>query len=278
MPGTPRQPPRQVFRGLGVVEHQQPPVPAPQLTQRRPPRRAQVRVRPGAAQTGGQRRDLLPDQPGLLGGDPPHHVIARREPVRVLCRQLRLAHPAHPRQRLHHRPPPGKQRLAHIGQHLIPAGEPRIPRRDIPPHRRQHPRQPRPRPAQTTQRPRPPRKPRRSGGPGRAGHRGQQHPPRLPLGHPEHIPRHQRAQQRRHQGRGHLLHPHRHQPPRRHPRQMHQRRRPLLSGIPLRLEIRRREQRHHPVRPRQRLAHRRHEVPARRPIPHIQLDRVPGIN
>ena len=128
MPGTARQPRRQVLRGLGVVEHQQPPVPPPQLTEHRPPRRAQVRVRPGAAQLGGQRRDLLPDQPGLLRGDPPHHVIARGEPVRVLSRQLRLAHPAHPLQRLHHRPAPGQQRLPHIGQHLIPAGEPRIAR------------------------------------------------------------------------------------------------------------------------------------------------------
>ena len=110
MPGAARQPRRHVAGVLGVVEDQQPPAPPPQLAQHRRPHR--LRARPGldTAQRGAQRGELVADQPGLLGVDPPGQVVGPGEPVRVLDRQLGLAHPAHPVQRLHHRPVPGQQR------------------------------------------------------------------------------------------------------------------------------------------------------------------------
>ena len=105
-----------------------------------------------ASQRSAQGGELVADQPGLLGVDPPGQVIGSGEPVRVLDRQLGLAHPAHPVQRLHHRLVPGQQPLPHRHQQPVPAGEPRIAGRDVP-HPRHAARQPRTRPPSL---PRPP--------------------------------------------------------------------------------------------------------------------------
>ena len=43
------------------------------------------------------------------------------------------------------------------------------------------------------------------------------------------------------------------------------------------VKLRGREQRHHPVTPIQRIVHRSDEIPARGPVPHIQLNAVPGL-
>ena len=85
-----------------------------------------------AAQRGAQGGELVADQPGLLGIDPPGHVIVVGEPVRVLDRQLGLAHPAHALQRLHHRRVPGQQPVPDRRQQLVPAGEPRVAGRHVP--------------------------------------------------------------------------------------------------------------------------------------------------
>ena len=53
--------------------------------------------------------------------------------------------------------------------------------------------------------------------------------------------------------------------------------RPFLGGVPGPIEILCREQRHHSVATLQRIAHRGDEVLACRPVPHIQLDGVPGL-
>ena len=221
MPGPARQHPRHILRPAGVIEDQQPPVPLPQLGQHRPPRRRQPRPGLGAAQLRGQPGQLLPDQPRGLGVDPPHQVIAAREPVRVLDRQLRLADPAHAVQRLHHRPVPGQQRLPHRHQQPIAPGEPRVAGRDVP-HPRPAPRPPRPGPAR-----------RRPGLPGNPGLRAGRPGPATASSsarraasssHPEYIRGDQRPQQRRHLLGRNCLHPHRHQPPLRHPRHVHQRR------------------------------------------------------
>jgi hypothetical protein len=81
----------------------------------------------------GQRRELLPDQPGLLRGDPPHQVIAVRKPLRVLCGKLCLADSAHAVQGLDHGLIPGQQPFPHRRQQPISPGKSRIARRDIPP-------------------------------------------------------------------------------------------------------------------------------------------------
>ena len=83
-----------------------------------------------ASQRQAEGGDLVPDQPALLGVDPPGQVVGPGEPVRVLGRQLGLAHPAHPVQRLHHRRVPGQQPLPHLSQQIVAAGEPRITRRE----------------------------------------------------------------------------------------------------------------------------------------------------
>ena len=116
MPAAARQPRRHVRGVLGVVEDQQPPAAVPQLGQHRRPHR----LGPGPGLHAPQRKaeggDLVPDQPALLGVDPPGQAIGCGEPVRVLGRQLGLAHPAHPVQRLHHRVVPGQQLLPHLRQ------------------------------------------------------------------------------------------------------------------------------------------------------------------
>ena len=89
---------------------------------------------------------LLADPVGLLGVDPPHHVVVAGEPPRVLHRELGLAHPARAVQGVHHRPARPLQPLPQPHQHPVAAGERLVRARHRPPHRRQHPRQPRPRP------------------------------------------------------------------------------------------------------------------------------------
>ena len=143
MTAAARQPGSDVGGVLGVVEDQQPPPPLPQLSQYHRPHRLGACPGLQAPQRCPQRGDLVADQVGLLGVDPPGQVIGPGEPVRVLGRELGLAHPAHPLERLHHRPVPGQQPLPHRHQQTVPAGEPRIAGRDVPYPR--HPaRQPRP--------------------------------------------------------------------------------------------------------------------------------------
>src|ERR1700677_4102765 len=129
-----RQPRGQVDGRFGVVKDQQPLSPPPQLGQRR---LAGGIGQPGsrlyAAQVLPQFRELAANQPGLVRTDPPHHVIAVREAVRVLHGQLRLADPAYSLQRLHGRPVPGQQPGPDSGQELLPPDEPRITWRYVPP-------------------------------------------------------------------------------------------------------------------------------------------------
>ena len=132
MPGPAGQPRPDRGGGLGIVEDQQPPATVVQVGQHRRPHG--VCARPGldAAQRGAQGGELVADQPGLLGIHPPGHVIAVGEPVRVLDRQLGLAHPAHALQRLHPRVVPGLQLVPHRRQHPVPAGEGRVAGRNVP--------------------------------------------------------------------------------------------------------------------------------------------------
>jgi hypothetical protein len=179
-------------------------------------------------------------------------------------------------QRLHHRPIPGHQPLPHRHQKTVPPGEPRITGWDVP-DPRHRPRQARTgtaRPAHPSQRA-PGREHRLAVRAPRPRHRLQQDLAGLLLGHPEQIPGDQRPQHRGHLPGGYLFHPHRHQPL--GALHVDHRGRPFLGGVPGPVEIRRREQRHHPVTPLQRITHRRHEIPARRPVPHIQLDHVPRL-
>ena len=132
MPGPAGKPPGDVGGILGIVEDQQPPAALVQVGQHRRPHLPGARPGLDAPQRHPEGGELVPDQPGLLGVDPPRHLIAAGEPVRVLNRQLGLAHPAHTLQRLHHRPVPGQQPAPHRRQQVVPAGEPRIAGRDVP--------------------------------------------------------------------------------------------------------------------------------------------------
>ena len=124
-----------VLRAVGVVEDQQPAVPATQLGQQ-PLHGGGDRRSGRQVQPGGEPGELVGDEHRLFGVDPPHQVVVGGEPVRVLDRQLGLAHPAQPVQRLHHqRRLTGAQPPPQLGEHAVAAGEPRIPRRH-PPHRR----------------------------------------------------------------------------------------------------------------------------------------------
>ena len=138
MPAAARQPRGHVRGVLGVVEDQQRPAAVPQLGQHRRPHR----LGPGPGLHASQRQaksgDLIPDQPALLGVDPPGQVIGPGEAVRVLGGQLGLAHPAHPVQRLHHRLIPGQQLLPHLSQQIVAAGEPGITGGDVPHPRHRH--------------------------------------------------------------------------------------------------------------------------------------------
>ena len=137
------------------------------------------------AQPVGQGGELIRDRGGLLGGQPPHQVIAGGVRVRVLGGQLGLADPAHPVHRMHrHRP--GGQRPRQLLQLPAPAGEMGVPRRDLP-----HPRQRTGEPGRVRHRPARARKPRRHLRLGPARDRRRHHVPqpgpRSRLGQPEHV-------------------------------------------------------------------------------------------
>ena len=144
MPGPVQPPRRDVAGGGGVVQHDQPPAPAAavpaQRLHRGPDRRGRVDQPPRDRERG----VLLADPVGLLGVDPPHRVVVAGEPPRVLRRELGLAHPARAVQGVHHRPARALQPLPQPHQHPVAAGERLVRARHRPPHRRQHPRQPRP--------------------------------------------------------------------------------------------------------------------------------------
>jgi hypothetical protein len=121
-----------VGRPLGVVEDEQPTVPVAQLGEqpvhgvghRGPGRQLQPGCQPG---------QLVGDQHGLFGVDPPDHVVVGGEPMGVLERQLGLAHPAQPVEGLHHqRGLPGPQPSPQLGQKIVAAGEVRIAGRQVP--------------------------------------------------------------------------------------------------------------------------------------------------
>ena len=148
-----RQPPGDISGFFGVVEDQQPPPPLAQVGQHRRPHLLGACPRLDTAERGAQGGELVADQPALLGVDPPAQLIGPGKPVRILDRQLGLAHPAHPLQRLHHRLFPAQQPVPHRHQQPVPAGEPRITGRQIP-HPRQAARQPRTRTPHLSQAPR----------------------------------------------------------------------------------------------------------------------------
>jgi hypothetical protein len=187
--------------------------------------------------------------------------------VRVLDRQLGLAHPAEPVERLNRqRALTGAQPPAQLGEHAVPAGEVRIARRR-PPHPRQGAGEPRPAARRRS----------RSGERRRAGRAN----PGQPIPQPDRGRRLVQARQvqgdqRRVQRRqAHRLDEHRHDPPLRS----------CLSGeggAQLRAAERGGEvglgaHRQEPVRGLQGRLHPGDEVIARRPVPHGQLDGVPGL-
>ena len=71
MPATAGQPPRNRGWIFSVVENQQPPAPFTQLSQHRCPDQFCTRPGPQASQRNTQCCELVPDQPRLLGIDPP---------------------------------------------------------------------------------------------------------------------------------------------------------------------------------------------------------------
>jgi hypothetical protein len=271
MPCAPGQPLPQVTRPFGIVENQQPPLQLSQLPHHHRPYRVERYAGLDATQLGPQGSELLPDQLGLLSIDPPSQVISPGEPVRVLDRQLGLPDTTHPMQGLHHRPIAAEQPLPHRHQQPVPPGEPRIARRDIPPYPRHATRKAHARPTKTLQGA---REPRRMIGPSGPLHRLQQNSPCLPFIDTEDVPEHQRTQHSRHLSGRHFLHPYGDQTAAAATGHMQHRSRPFLGRIPGPVEIRGREQRQHPVAPVQRITHRRDEVPAGGPVPHIQLNRV----
>jgi hypothetical protein len=102
---------------LGVVEYQQPPVPTGELGQDRGDLFGLLQLH-GQAQPGRER-----GQPGRrhqrrLGRHPPDQVIVAGVPVGILQRQLALADPTQPMGGHHRRGPRGKalsQRVEHVG-------------------------------------------------------------------------------------------------------------------------------------------------------------------
>jgi hypothetical protein len=195
-------------------------------------------------------------------------------PVRVLDRQLGLAHPAQAVQRLHHRRAAGAQPFVHGRQRGVPADEGGVARADVP-HRRQHPGQPRAGLAPAGRRPRrpPPGEQRSAVRAAGTTHRLHQPPHRLRLVHAEQLDSHQRPQQPRQRAPFDL---HRHQPVGA-VFVLDQRRRPLVRRVPAVLEIRGRQQRDHPVRRIDRSMHPGDEVLPGGPVPGVQLHRVPGL-
>ncbi len=118
-------------RVLGVVEHHQPALPAPQLGVDQAHDR--LGVVGGQAEVLGQGGEGAGDGSGDLGGHPPHQVVVRRPPPGVLDAELGLAHPAqagHGQQR--HRGSPSAQGRAQLVELVVTAGEVGVARRDVP--------------------------------------------------------------------------------------------------------------------------------------------------
>ena len=97
--GAGRPPGAQLHRLFGVVEHQQPAVPLPEGVPQRTDGLGLV-GRLGEAEPAGKRGQLGGDRGGLLGGHPPDQVVVGAVTVGVLERELGLAHPTQPMQRL----------------------------------------------------------------------------------------------------------------------------------------------------------------------------------
>ena len=255
-----------VLRAVGVVEDQQPAVPATQLGQQ-PVHGGGDRRSGRQVQPGGEPGELVGDEHRLFGVDPPHQVVVGGEPVRVLDRQLGLAHPAQPVQRLHHqRRLTGAQPPPQLGEHAVAAGEPRIPRRH-PPHRRPAAGESRPAAGRRIR----PRKRRRAGR-AQPGQPAAQPGRGRGLVQPGQVQGDQRGVQR---GQGDRLDEHRHDPP-------------LGGAVPGERgaqlgaaerggEVGLGAHRQQPVRGLQRRGHAGHEVLSRSPVPHSQLDGVPGL-
>lgn len=116
MPAAAWKPGLYVGRDFRIVEHQQPPVPAVHVSQQVQSHSLSARSGLDAAQRQAEGGELFPDQPGLLSIDPPRHAVTVSEQVRILNRQLGLAHPGHALESLHHRPVVQLQLLAHRRQ------------------------------------------------------------------------------------------------------------------------------------------------------------------
>jgi hypothetical protein len=133
VPWPVRQPLAKGARLLGVIEDDQPSGPLVQVAEHRAADHVRRGVVPGAAELPGQLGELLGEQRGVRGVQPPHHVVVVLEAVRVLDGQLRLADAAHAVQGLDGRPVAGKEGRADVGELLLAAGEGRVPRRHVTP-------------------------------------------------------------------------------------------------------------------------------------------------
>ena len=85
--------------------------------------------------------ELVWEQRGLVGVEPPDERVVGGEAVRVLDGELGLADSTQTVQRLQHDPLVGGQLRVELFEHPVPAGEVRVARWH-PPHRRPHPREP----------------------------------------------------------------------------------------------------------------------------------------
>lgn len=80
----------------------------------------------------GELGQLVGDQRGYFGGDPPDHVVVGVVAVGVLDGQRGLADPAHAVQGLHHRLPASLQRCAQPGEQVFTSGEGGVARGHVP--------------------------------------------------------------------------------------------------------------------------------------------------
>jgi hypothetical protein len=119
-----------------VVEHQQPVLAVLQLMQHefdgigsgQLRRQAEVRC---------ERGELVGEQRGLLGVEPPHQGVVGGEAVGVLDGELSLADSAQAVQCLQHDSLVGGQECVELFEHAVSAGEVRVARRHLP-HWRPH--------------------------------------------------------------------------------------------------------------------------------------------
>jgi hypothetical protein len=80
----------------------------------------------------GELGQLVGDQRGYFGGDPPDHVVVGVVAVRVLGGQRGLADPAHAVQGLYHRRAVGSQRRTQPGEQVFTSGEGGVARGHVP--------------------------------------------------------------------------------------------------------------------------------------------------